>query len=54
VNLNSQSNDLSTVLLANMEALAQESETPRYSCPDGSSECVRVTRGNTVHIYYKD
>jgi len=42
-------------VLANAEALANgEGNTPpTYNCPGGSKECVRVTRGNEVHIFYE-
>ncbi len=46
---------LSDLVLANVEALANgEGNTPpTYNCPGGSKECVRVTRGNEVHIFYE-
>jgi hypothetical protein len=45
VNFNSQSNDLSNVSLANVEALAYESSTV-YPCPATGGVCV-VMVGNT-------
>ena len=46
---------LSDLGLANVEALAQgeDNTPPTYNCPGGSKECVRVTRGNEVHIFYE-
>jgi hypothetical protein len=53
-NMMQNSNDavLSDVALANVEALAEESSS--YTCPGGNVECVRVSRGNEVHIFYKN
>ncbi len=55
VNKGMKSNaDLSDLALANVEALAQnENDPPSYNCPEGRTECVRVIRGNEVHIFYK-
>lgn len=29
-------------------------EVPIYNCPGGAIECIRITSGNTVHIFYKN
>ena len=51
----SMSNDasLSDLALSNVEALADGESGGSFDCPGGRKECVRVTRGNEVHIFYE-
>lgn len=54
VNLETKkSGEVPSLALANIEALADTEDPPTYDCPGGSTECVRVTRGNETHIFYK-
>lgn len=42
-----------TLLLADIEALADGEDTPSHNCPGGKKESVRVNQGNEVHIFYE-
>jgi hypothetical protein len=57
-NLNlAQQEAASDITLAGVEMVAGawvEADPPSYNCPGGANECVRVTNGNTLHIFYKN
>ena len=44
---------LSDLAMANVEALADGESGGSYDYPGGRKECVRVTKGNEVHIFYE-
>ena len=38
--------------LSNIDALTQ-TEASVYDCEGGTTDCVRVLMGNTIHLFYK-
>lgn len=49
----SQSSNVSSVLMQNVEALA-EGETPTVDCQGADQECLKVTSGDTTFVFYKN
>lgn len=45
--------EMSDLVMANVEALAQSEGSVTVECPGGKVECARVIMGNEVHLYYK-
>lgn len=55
VNISSKTNGMSNVMLANMEALAEESSsTPYYDCPGGKNGCVIIQERIGSVKYWKE
>ncbi|MDR3235286.1 MAG: NVEALA domain-containing protein [Prevotellaceae bacterium] len=53
VSMNSQSDNLSDLALANVEALAGEKDYPRIWCPYGRVLCATVEAPHGTFKYYK-